>query len=126
MTCKSCRSTVPDRKQSLVESMLPIMKPEHNLREICKELSLLEDHLNHSSKRCPDCITKHFLKLEALAEEGLSLCNADDSIASTCETLAGLFRKLLMMVMREHRHREAASHCRTIRKKLMPMVFHVV
>jgi len=110
----------------LSESMLPIMKPEHNLREICKELTLLEDHLNHQSKQCPDCITKHFLKLEALAEEGLSLCDGDDKISHICESLAMIFRKLLMMVMREHRHREAASRCRTIRKKLMPMVFHVV
>ena len=111
---------------SLTESMLPIMKPEHNLREICKELTLLEDHLNHESKKCPDCITKHFLKLEALAEEGLSLCQQEDKIAGICDSLAGVFRKLLMMVMKEHRHREAASHCRTIRKKLMPMVFHVI
>lgn len=103
------------------------MKPEHNLREICKELTLVEDHLNHKSKQCPDCITKHFLKLEALAEEGQSLCQQDDDeIADICGNLADVFRKLLMMVMVQHRHREAASHCRTIRKQLMPMVFHVI
>lgn len=53
--------------------LLPIMHPLFNLREACKHLALLEDHLNQPRKRCPDCIRKHFLTLEALFEEGVSL-----------------------------------------------------
>ena len=53
--------------------LLPIMSPLFNLREICKQMSLLEDHLNNVRKRCPDCIRKHFLTIEALFEEAVSL-----------------------------------------------------
>lgn len=58
--------------------LLPIMRPSFNLREVIKELSLLEDHLINSAKRCHDCINKHFLKTEGLLEECKSLCAADN------------------------------------------------
>ena len=35
---------------------------------------LLEDHLFQPQKRCPDCIRKHFLTIEGLAEECATLC----------------------------------------------------
>lgn len=53
--------------------ILPVMNPLFNLREICKQSALLEDHLNNPRKRCPDCIRKHFLTIEALYEEATSL-----------------------------------------------------
>jgi len=53
--------------------LLPIMNPLYNLREICKQVALLEEHLNQPRKRCPDCIRKHFLTIEALFEEAISL-----------------------------------------------------
>ena len=53
--------------------LLPIMSPLYNLREICKQVALLEEHLNQPRKRCPDCIRKHFLTIEALFEEAISL-----------------------------------------------------
>lgn len=49
------------------------MHPLFNLREICKQSVLLEDHLNNPRKRCSDCIRKHFLTIEALFEEAISL-----------------------------------------------------
>lgn len=57
------------------EDLLPIMHPLYNLREICKQMALLEDHLNNERKRCQDCIRKHFLTIEALFEEAISLDN---------------------------------------------------
>ena len=53
--------------------ILPVMNPLFNLREICKQSALLEDHLNNPRKRCPDCIRKIFLTIEALYEEAISL-----------------------------------------------------
>jgi hypothetical protein len=53
--------------------LLPIMSPVYNMREITKQMALLEDHLNHPRKRCHDCIRKHFLTIEALYEEAISL-----------------------------------------------------
>jgi len=43
--------------------------PDFNFREMLKQLVLLEDHLTHTYKVCPDCIRKHLLTVEALAEE---------------------------------------------------------
>ena len=57
------------------DDLLPIMHPLYNLREICKQMALLEDHLNNERKRCQDCIRKHFLTIEALFEEAISLDN---------------------------------------------------
>lgn len=51
----------------------PVMDPHYNIRECCKQCVLLEDHLRHEKKRCPDCITKHFLTIEGLLEEAASL-----------------------------------------------------
>ena len=53
--------------------MLPLMDAKYNLREIVKNTILLEDHLFQANKRCHDCIVKHFLTIEALAEEMITL-----------------------------------------------------
>ncbi len=53
--------------------MLPLMDPAFNLREVVKNLILLEDHLLHEDRRCPDCIKKHLLAAEAFADESASL-----------------------------------------------------
>jgi len=54
-------------------SWLPLTSPEFNFREIAKQLLLLEDHLAHPNKGCPDCIRKHLLTAEALADEASAL-----------------------------------------------------
>lgn len=60
-------------KKEESRGILPVMNPLFNLREICKQSALLEDHLNNPRKRCPDCIRKHFLTIEAFYEEAVSL-----------------------------------------------------
>ncbi|HSG19962.1 MAG TPA: hypothetical protein VLA31_04260, partial [Burkholderiaceae bacterium] len=52
---------------------LSLMDPQFNLREIAKQMVLLEDHLCHPYKHCSDCIRKHLLTIEAFAEEAVSL-----------------------------------------------------
>ena len=69
--------------------LLPIMDPLFNLREACKQSALLEDHLNQPRKRCPDCIRKHFLTLEALFEEAVSLSSEDPPWAGWAERVRG-------------------------------------
>lgn len=53
--------------------LLPILDYKYNIREITKQCILLEDHLINKEKSCYDCIIKHFLAMEALAEEALTL-----------------------------------------------------
>jgi hypothetical protein len=69
------------------------MDPRFNLREICKQCILLEDHLSHNEKRCTDCCIKHFLTIEALAEEAITL-DKDKSLQTKIETLPGTIRRL--------------------------------
>lgn len=54
-------------------SLFPVLDPNFNLREVAKQLLLLEDHLFHEGKRCQDCIRKHMLTIEALLEEAITL-----------------------------------------------------
>src|SRR5690606_32813217 len=50
-----------------------LLDPTFNLRECAKQLLLVEDHLFHPYKRCPDCIRKHLMTVEAFAEEARTL-----------------------------------------------------
>ncbi len=63
----ACTSTNPGHKLDKV------FNPEFNMREIGKQMILLEDHLFNPYRRCNDCITKHTLMIEALIEEAITL-----------------------------------------------------
>ena len=52
---------------------LSLMHPRFNLREVAKQFLLLEDHLLHPYKHCPDCIRKHLMTAEAFSEEATTL-----------------------------------------------------
>jgi len=51
----------------------PVLDPAFNMREAAKQCLLLEDHINNKKKRCIDCIKKHFLMIDGLLEEAVSL-----------------------------------------------------
>jgi hypothetical protein len=55
------------------KKLYPIMDPRLNLKEITKNLLLLEDHLFHQGMRCKDCISKHTILASAYASEAVSL-----------------------------------------------------
>lgn len=61
-----------------VQQELSISDPRFNVREIAKQLILLEQHLLEKGKYCPDCITKHILTVEALADECQTLDEEED------------------------------------------------
>ena len=44
------------------------------MREIIKQMALLEDHHIHPEKRCPNCVSKHGKTIEGFAEEAVTLC----------------------------------------------------
>lgn len=69
--------------------LLPIMDPKFNLREVAKHLILLEDHLFHEGKRCPDCILKHCYTIDAFLDEGLTLDKERKHADTTIETQNG-------------------------------------
>jgi hypothetical protein len=51
----------------------PVLEPLFNLREVCKQMILLEDHLFQPKRRCEDCIKKHSLAIEGFLEEAITL-----------------------------------------------------
>ncbi len=102
------------------ETMQPLSDPLFNVREICKEFTLLEDHLNHPDKRCPDCINKHFMKCEALAEEAVSLDKKGQYPFIT--KMPNVIRGWHTAVLNEKDPENISSQVRRIRKKLTPLV----
>lgn len=101
------------------EQLQPLQDPLWNVREICKELTLLEGHLNNEDQRCDDCISKHLLRCEALAEEAISLDS--EGVHSFLFALPNMFRKLHNQILDKIDPREISMICRDIRKKLMPL-----
>lgn len=62
--------------------LLPLRDPGFCLRECCKDLALLEDHLIQPDRRCADCIGKHALRAEAFAEEATVMGAGPEAAAS--------------------------------------------
>lgn len=111
-------------KSATTPNLLPIMHPLYNLREVCKQSALLEDHLLHPRKRCEDCIRKHFLTLEGLLEEATSLDNKGkwkDLIGSRAEYMRDLQADWIDGVDPV----VVAQGLRAMRKELAPECFDV-
>jgi hypothetical protein len=100
--------------------LAPIMDPRHNLRQICKELCLLEDHLAHPELRCKDCIRKHFLKVEAYADEAVQLDKTGKY--KGVAQLAPWFRTTAAAVEAGADKCAVAQRLRIVRKSLQPLV----
>jgi len=104
------------------KKLLPIMEPEFNLYECAKQLILLEDHCNNPGKRCEDCIKKHFMTIEALAEEGASL-DKKGTCRGECNDLANKIRYVKKEMLSGKDLSEIAQELRQIRKPLMVKYF---
>lgn len=79
--CKCANDSESFKTDSAVRftnALFPIMNPEFNAREVAKQCLLLEDHINNPKKRCVDCIRKHFLIIDGLLEEAISLEQDED------------------------------------------------
>lgn len=104
--------------------LLPIMDPVFNMREILKQVVLLEDHLFQRQKRCRDCINKHFLTIEALAEEAITLAcpvrkNCPPELDTLPGTVRGLHHRFAAVASQSEEVRCVAAELRRMRKTLM-------
>jgi len=95
--------------------------PLFNIREILKQMVLVEDHLNHTYKTCPDCIRKHLLTIEALAEEATSLDTPNGIFTGAGEGLAESARQWLEGFQDKVAPAVIAEQIRKMRKNLMPL-----
>ena len=98
------------------------MSPLYNMREICKQVALLEEHLNQPRKRCPDCIRKHFLTIEALFEEAISL-DKDFKYDEYLDGKAEMCRLLQEEWLDGGDEQKIAQQLRTMRKEFAPICF---
>jgi len=115
--------------------LLPIFNPLFNLREACKQILLLEDHLNNVRKRCSDCICKHFMTIEALFEEAISLdvkgqhWKLLDGLAQNVRDLQNVWMRALVMGDKEESNRRilgVGQELRVLRKRVAPLCMQVV
>ncbi len=94
---------------------------EYTDNEIRKNLALLEIHLKQSpfSEKlfCEECINKHILVLEGLAEEGLTACIDCDT-----KKYEGLFKFLDQIKDNDYQKQgiEIDQQTRRLRKKFVP------
>ena len=106
-------------------SLYPILDPRFNLREACKNMILLEDHLFHTGKRCHDCILKHAMTIEAFLEEGITLDKKreykrvlEDSFKDFREIFNRLVKYMNSNKLGDDECNELAQSIRKIRKPL--------
>ena len=97
--------------------LLDVFDPRHNLREMAKEFLLLEDHLAQPAKHCPDCIRKHLLKAEALAEEAVQL-DKDGSMRARLVPLPGQIRNIQRAFLADTDRNKLQQEVRVLRKQL--------
>jgi hypothetical protein len=96
--------------------------PLFNLREVVKQMTLLEDHLAHPYKVCQDCIRKHLITIEALAEEASAMDDRKDIVPFEYEKLAELARAWMENIEDGEDLKVIAGMVRSLRKALMPTV----
>jgi hypothetical protein len=87
-TCGSCSAEAGGA------ALLPVNDPNHNLREIVKQMLLLEDHLFQVDKQCRMCIAKHMFAIEALAEEAITLDQNHREHTEVCSLMVDIAREI--------------------------------
>lgn len=116
--------TEAETRKKRVGSLLPIMDPAYNIREVYKQLVLLEDHLFHPRKHCSDCIWKHLLMAEGLAEEASTL-DVTSTHAGLLMGLGDQIRQIQRAMQEKLPPQFLAQRVREIRKGLLPIASQV-
>lgn len=100
---------------------MELTDPMFNYREITKNLVLLEDHLSHPYKMCMDCVRKHLITVEALAEEASAMDKTGET-SEFGEELAELARRWMEEITDGANPKTISTEMRELRKRMMPLV----
>ena len=98
----------------------------YNLIEISKQLILIEEHL--AGNRCADCLTKHYLTVQALAAEGLRLEHGQEEPYRSLLTQANqVAQKHLTYVLHDQGNKipEMITEVRQLRKNIFNQVLGI-
>lgn len=113
-------------KNNSENKLLPVLETKFNLREICKQCILLEDHLSQKEKQCHDCIVKHFLALEGLSEEAITLDKENEN-PNNVKNLPQKIRDLQKLWFKNpDKTHECSQELRKIRKSMMEDCFPII
>lgn len=105
--------------------LLPVSDPAFNLRELIKQMLLLEDHLFEEQKLCIECCNKHFLMCDGLAAEGVTL-DMEKKYTEVLEEAAQICRKLQDDFNRDpspEHAKDVGAELRKERKFLMKILY---
>ena len=100
---------------------LSISDPRYNLREIGKQMILLEEHLLVKGKFCPDCISKHLLTIEALADEAQCL-DASQRWCHMAATFGQQAKRWAQMYSTGTSPKVIGQEVRRLRKQIAPQI----
>ena len=109
----------------LGSSAPPLNSLQFNLREIAKQMLLVEDHLSIPDKTCTDCIRKHLLLIEAYAEEAVTLGGTEVDVRRVYG-IAGLAKYWMELFTRGYSYSKLSQQIRRERKKLVEIAYRRV
>lgn len=97
--------------------------PAYNMKEVAGQSVLLEDHLTQKSKRCSDCIVKHFMAITFYIKEAVCLAGSKVNNYPLLEECTGyyqsLFDEFLNHQWDEEKMLAIADKLRDMRKKIV-------
>lgn len=99
----------------------PLNSAAFNAREITKQLLLAEDHLSDDDKYCEDCIRKHLMMVEALADEACQM-DPDSPWLRNCKEISQLAKEWLEVFTWKNKH-SISQEIRVIRKQLVDLTY---
>ncbi len=112
------------RSKNWVDS-LSLVDPRFNIREVAKQMILLEDHLFHENKHCLDCISKHTLFIEGMLEEAITMDKKGEHterlktvLAKFKDLMPPLIRKMKEKTIKNQDYKDVADQLRQLRKPL--------
>ena len=128
--CPYCARIVADHHSPVLDwyqfqhlvKPVNLRAPNYNLRQCCKELLLLEDHLLIPDAYCPECICKHMLKAEAYADEGWSL-DVSWETQQELSLLATKLRQLEVAFLQGVKAQSIGHEVRALRKPVERVCF---
>jgi hypothetical protein len=109
-------------------NMYPVHRSDFNLREIAKEMLLLERHLTTPRQHCFDCIRKHFFQIEAFADEAVQLdsqCKTGARFQVLAEQIAAIAQYWNLVKCKTRNFEPFAQQIRAIRKSITREAFNL-
>jgi len=108
------------------KKLLPILDERFNVREVIKNILLLEDHLLDKRRRCSDCCKKHLLLIEAFLEEAITLSKSDARIKLYKSDIKTIKECILLFLGGNDNYYSIVKKLKQIKKKYLHESFNFI